>query len=421
MRLAIVDGETLTLVLRQMSDAPRQLSGSAFWSFSEQQVVIKWTSYEQPIDVQGGILLPGLVMVPGRVMNQLGAVVDLKGETEIQWDSERGRLRIGMHSAPGTLVDSEPPFELPLDARERDLLKQWLRWRTEQVSQAGYGDETSDIETRWDQSIERAASAFAWTGLSQEMVRAVFAEVLRNNHEPAEGSVLVLNDESLMFHLTEYQDPLQILAALYRTLEGRRWWRSEERRKEIKRFLASCPGGVEVYSDWFRDSLSEPESLQGLFEMAAEQHTPNVLSKENLKDGIRAGVPNEQLHSLMDDMLGLKGNVEDPHQPSIVDPQPGIVDWLFIVVPRLYPNPSGRLLWFIEVLGETLRFVSSDLAEDITACMSEWIWDTGGERIEEIVAKLQKYELLEHQEIRDALSEALGEWEIEWEDVVKTG
>ena len=77
MRLATADGETLTTALRQMSAAPRKLSGSAFWYFNRDQLVIKWTSYEQPVDIRDGTPLAGAIVVLGRAMNQLGAMMDL--------------------------------------------------------------------------------------------------------------------------------------------------------------------------------------------------------------------------------------------------------------------------------------------------------------------------------------------------------
>jgi len=186
MRLATADGETLTTALRQMSAAPRKLSGSAFWYFNRDQLVIKWTSYEQPVDIRDGTPLAGAIVVLGRAMNQLGAMMDLKGEIEIHWDRDRDRLRIGIHSVPASHMQRRPPFELPLDAREKDLLKQRLRWGQEQVSLAGYAEEIDEVEARWEKSIETAATSLAWTGLSKEKLRAVLSEVLGNDIKQSE-------------------------------------------------------------------------------------------------------------------------------------------------------------------------------------------------------------------------------------------
>jgi len=122
--------------------------------------------------------MEGSVRVSGRVMNQLGALADLKGEVEIQWHEDRNRLRIGIHSVPGTHVNTEPKFSLPLDARERDLLKQMLRWGSEQTVEAGYQEEVGEVEVRWKKSLKTAASALEWTGLSRRVLDAVVAELI---------------------------------------------------------------------------------------------------------------------------------------------------------------------------------------------------------------------------------------------------
>lgn len=191
MRLATLHGETLTAALREMASAPRTLTGSAFWSFGEDRLVLSWTSYEQTIDVRGGAPLEGAIRVPGRLMNQLGAVVDLKGDTEIQWLAERDRLRVGSHLVPASHVGEGPEFSLPLDARERDLLKELLRRGMECVSLAGYEEEAGAVEARWDKSLTAAASVLGWTGLSRRVLEAVVAEVMTNDLEWTEAPLVV--------------------------------------------------------------------------------------------------------------------------------------------------------------------------------------------------------------------------------------
>ncbi len=180
MRLATVDGHELSLALREMSQAPRTLLGSAFWCFDE-ELTIHWTSYRQAVDARIEASLVGPVRVSGETMKQLGVIVALEGETHVVWDDERQRLRVGVHSLRAEMVDSAPGFTLALDAGEGELLKELLGRGRRQVDEAGYHQEAEAVVQRWEESLRAAWEVLAWTGVSRDAVRAHLEEALRCN------------------------------------------------------------------------------------------------------------------------------------------------------------------------------------------------------------------------------------------------
>ena len=182
MKLATADGRALTLFLRQITKAPRNLLGAAFWSFGE-ELIVRWTSYEQPVEAHVETPVGGPIMVPGKAMNQLGAIVDLEGETQIGWDAERGRLRVGIHSLPATMMDSEPTFSLAVDAEEKDLLKEMTKRSYDEVEGAGHIKEMNEALERWSSSIQAASEALAWTGMTREAIEVIIAEAIRSDLE----------------------------------------------------------------------------------------------------------------------------------------------------------------------------------------------------------------------------------------------
>ncbi|MFH1529894.1 MAG: hypothetical protein ABIK09_04060 [Pseudomonadota bacterium] len=176
MKLATVDGSMLTVILVQMAQAPRRLLGSAFWCFGE-EIVIRWTSYEQPLAGEVESALPSPLMVPGDVMAQLGAGINLEGAVDIEWEPERARLRIGPYRLPA-IPSPEPPFVLPLDAGPRDLLRRLLLSSREAVTAAGYGVEAEEVDVRWRKGLAAATEDLAWTGLTRQDLEAALSEVL---------------------------------------------------------------------------------------------------------------------------------------------------------------------------------------------------------------------------------------------------
>ncbi len=177
MRLAIIDGSVLTAVLRRMHQAPRGLLGSAFWRFGD-ELVLSWTTYEEPVPAQVEPDPPGPLMVPGDAMAQLAAGIDLVGEVVIDYDPSRDRLRIGPHALPATPAAPTLPFTLPLDARPRDLLQRVLTEAPEALAAAGYESESEDLSARWSSSLDAAAEALEWTGLTGVDIEAALVEAL---------------------------------------------------------------------------------------------------------------------------------------------------------------------------------------------------------------------------------------------------
>ena len=174
MRLATIDGEALSKALRLMARAPREMLGSAFWCFGD-ELVIRWTTYEEPLDAQIESTLEAPLMVPGDAMAQLCARVELRGDVPLEWDPEGTRLVLGPHRLPAT--PSEPPFQLALDARPRDLLPHLLV-RPETLAPAGYAAEAAALRKRWDGSLAAAAEALAWTGLGVGALEAVLVAAI---------------------------------------------------------------------------------------------------------------------------------------------------------------------------------------------------------------------------------------------------
>jgi hypothetical protein len=177
MRLAIIDGSTLTAALRRMSAAPRGMSGAAFWSFGD-ELVIRWTSYEEPLPITAAVSLPEPLQVPGDVMEQLATGIDLEGPVEVVWDAPGGRLRIGPHALPAARSPA-PPFTLPLDARPRDLLPHLLRDAPAAVA-AGYAQEAEALTARWEETLDAVTEALAWTGLTRSDLEAALVEMLQS-------------------------------------------------------------------------------------------------------------------------------------------------------------------------------------------------------------------------------------------------
>ena len=105
-------------------------------------------------------------------------VLAIDGETSIVWDKDRGRLRIGPHAVSATLARLEPPFDLPLDAGDSELMKQIVRLPFDEIEAAGYGADGTRLRTRWNESIEEAAAALSWTGISESTLQAVVGQVL---------------------------------------------------------------------------------------------------------------------------------------------------------------------------------------------------------------------------------------------------
>ncbi len=169
MKLATIDGAQITTTLGRMARAPRRMLGSAFWSFRE-ELVLSWTTYEEPLDAHVIATLPTPLMVPGDVMAQLGMGIALEGPVDLAWDPDAARLVVGPHRLPAT--PSEPPFQLPLDARPRDLLPHLLV-RPETLPPAGYAAEAEDLQRRWDASLAAAAEALAWTGITRSALEAL--------------------------------------------------------------------------------------------------------------------------------------------------------------------------------------------------------------------------------------------------------
>ncbi|MFH1532058.1 MAG: hypothetical protein ABIK09_15135 [Pseudomonadota bacterium] len=408
----------MSAALQQMASAPRTLTGSAFWKFGDDQLVIRWTSYEQAIDVRDGSPLEGAIKVPGRFMDQLGAVVDLTGDTEIRWLAERDRLRVGRHLIPASFAEEGPIDLLPLDAQERDLLKQILRRGMERVSLAGYEEEAGEAEARWDKSLKAASSALEWTGLSGRALEAVVSELIINDLEWTEDPLFVLPDRGQYFDPREYPEPLKMMMAIYRAMDGR-WWSFEDHRASLLDFLKRCPGGADLLAESFCSGEAAQEEIHALYEAAVLHRDPQVV-EGHLEAGIRAGIPEDVFRDLLDLRVSMTGSLEDMHRSSQHHPLRGVIHWMSEVVPHLYPDAADRIRWFVEKLGGELRFIPRDLADDLTERVGEWIQEIGSDQVEEVVAKLQDHELLDFEEIHDALDEVLGELDIGWEDVVKT-
>ncbi len=182
MKLATIDGPALTDILRRMGHAPRQLLGSAFWRF-EDDLIVSWTTYEEPVSARVEPDPPGPLMVPGDAMAQLAKGIDLTGDVVIEYDVAQARLRVGPHSLPATPAASELPFSLPLDARPRELLQRVLTHAPEALAAAGYEAEAEALGARWASSLDDVAEALDWTGLTRSDIEAALVEVLRPGSE----------------------------------------------------------------------------------------------------------------------------------------------------------------------------------------------------------------------------------------------
>ena len=177
MHLATVDGDVLTKALRAMAGAPRELLGTAFWTFRG-EIRVEWTTYEQPIEAQIEVALAGALAVAGRHMKQAGLALSFEGPVEVTWEPDQGRLGLGPHRLPARLAEPGPRAALPLDAGDRDLLRALLASSAADLRRAGYGEDVERVEGLWREGLDQAVEALAWTGIDRRVLDALLTAAL---------------------------------------------------------------------------------------------------------------------------------------------------------------------------------------------------------------------------------------------------
>ena len=97
-------------------------------------------------------------------------------ELRIAWDGER--VCFGSLSLPAQRVAALPSMRLPIGADDQALLRAMMRQSSEDARRAGYPADR--VIERWNDSLDAAAEAMAWTGIEPSRLRELLTEELKS-------------------------------------------------------------------------------------------------------------------------------------------------------------------------------------------------------------------------------------------------
>jgi hypothetical protein len=169
-----VDGKALSVAVKRMTKVAGPVVGAAYFAFDE-ELTITWSGMSETLPLAIPADEPLIVRIEADMMLGLGRRKAMRGDVELDWNGDR--LRIGTLSLPGRAMDALPAMSLPMGAGDQELLCAMLRHSSSAALAAGYPAER--VADRWHSSLDKAAQALAWTGLSRDEFVALVGTAIR--------------------------------------------------------------------------------------------------------------------------------------------------------------------------------------------------------------------------------------------------
>ncbi|TNF27993.1 MAG: hypothetical protein EP329_18595 [Deltaproteobacteria bacterium] len=147
-----------------------RLAGAASWRFEPERLSIEWAGVTVSLPVAGDATT--CVRMSNKTMRGV-ARLDLPTTPEHEFRVEDGRFYWeGSYSFSVEQRDDDVPQLLPVNARPLDIALLPIRHGASQIEDAGLADRVADAMERKARSVDTAAAALKWLGVTEEHVAA---------------------------------------------------------------------------------------------------------------------------------------------------------------------------------------------------------------------------------------------------------
>jgi hypothetical protein len=126
--------------------------------------------------VQSGVSAKLTAIVSESAMVALAETLSARGTLRI--GLQDGRLRIANLTLDCEVIEDFEPLPVPVGATAVDWLRLERDFGAKAVERAGHAEVLADAEARLDESIEVAAAALAWLGVTEDQLRDLVDDVL---------------------------------------------------------------------------------------------------------------------------------------------------------------------------------------------------------------------------------------------------
>lgn len=158
--------KALRATLARMKKLGGKSPGDVILELKPDALVVQWGGMSEGLDAEGDADVT--ISLPGTVMNGLPRALPKSEETRLTYAD--GRIRFNTMSLKCSVLGKKPPKLLPMNASDYAVLMLLFTEDRATIEAAGLSEKVDKLREKLLDSIERAARALDWAGISEELL-----------------------------------------------------------------------------------------------------------------------------------------------------------------------------------------------------------------------------------------------------------